>query len=782
MAVNKDDLAFHGHPRNIQYTPKVARLSNQTESGIARAIAEESENFLERQYGRLFVVLDVTFTDDTYDVSEVISETMHREFYADLNRTVIDAFENALTAVNQTLADLASEGQNDWVGKLNAVVGVLHENEIHLSQVGTAQAYMVRGHSATHITEGLAQHTGAGATAKTFVNVASGNLEVGDKVLIATAELFYHLSIMDIRRHLYLHPPARAIRKIADQILAKGMPDRLAVAVVELTTIDLISSEPVSDDPDEIVLGAPRRHFEALQRFKPFRPDTPLAAAAEGTKKFYDKKVKPTVSKSVKSARQSVRRLRGGSDAVAPRPAPGTPETPRAAKASATPAKRAVKFTHTTFGTIRHVGKQAGHHVRKHGRPLLGQLGSLWKRTGIPETAAWKKMRAIFEPLTRWVRKFFGGQDRVLYRNMLVGVVIILLASLALSVRAANAKKEENKVRDRIKAAEDLRNQAETSYIVKDMEGARRQLDESNGYATELAKQKRLKGEVNALQASILASYDRINNVVALPDTPLGDFATVEGTTPPNRLALAGVNIYASAETGPLLSISQADKVPKVAVLTTGIPGSIRSMSTTNNGIVVFLTDKPSVWQLDTATNAITETPIATGGTWEAGSIIDTVQQSIYIVEPGANQIWRHPKILSSYSKGEAYVKGEADLKAAVDAVTGNLVYVLKSDASVSKFSQGTLLPYAINPPPAPQTEVKNPSAITVNSLSDTAYVADPAGKRIIEYTSQGQYSRQFKMDAFSDIKDMVLDEKSNTIFVLSGSKIYQFSLAALPA
>lgn len=788
MAPDKDDLAFQGNPRNIQYTAKVARLSNQTESGVARAIAEESENFLERQYGRLSVVLDVSFTDDTYDISEVISETMHREFYSDLNRTVIDSFEHALTAVNQTLADLASEGQNDWVGKLNAVIGVLHENEIHLSQVGSAQAYLVRGHSATHITEGLAQHTGSGATAKTFVNVASGNLEVGDKVLISTAELFYHLSIMDIRRHLYLHPPAKAIRKIADQILTKGMPDRLAVAVLELTTIDLISSETVSDDPDEIILGAPRRHFEALQKFKPFRPDTPLAAAAENTKKFYDKKVKPALTGSVKSARKTVRNIRGGDDANAPRRAAGTPETQRTAKSASPPVtERAAKFTHTTFGTLKKVGEQTGHHVRKHSRPVISGVGSLWRRSGIPESSVWKKTREVLRPVTSRlaalpIRKFFRGQDRALYRNLLIGAVVVLIASLAFSVRAANAKKDEDRVRERIKVAEDLRNKAETSHIVKDAEGARRQLDESHAQAAELAKQKRLKGEVAALQSSILASYDRINNAVPVPDTPLGDFATVAGTTPPTKLALAGVTLFASADTGPLYSLSQADKVPKVAILTTGIPGTIRSMATTSNGIVLFLTDKPSVWQLDTGTNAITETPIATGGTWEAGSLIDTVQQNIFITEPGANQIWRHGKTLSSYEKGQPYARGEVDLKATVDVVTGNQVYVLKSDATVNRFSGGELQAYAINPPPAPQTEVKNPTNIAVNSLSDALYVADPGSKRIIEYNAQGQYSRQFKLDAFGEIKDMVLDEKSNTMFVLSGSKIFQFSLAASSA
>ena len=106
------DLEFEGHPRNIQYTTSVARLLNQTEAGVAKAISDEPENFLERQYGRLIGVVDVASTSDTYEIGEVVLETARREFYSDLNRSVADSFEHALTVINQTLADLAAEGQH----------------------------------------------------------------------------------------------------------------------------------------------------------------------------------------------------------------------------------------------------------------------------------------------------------------------------------------------------------------------------------------------------------------------------------------------------------------------------------------------------------------------------------------------------------------------------------------------------------------------------------------------------------------------------------------------
>src|SRR5688572_1926755 len=96
-----DNLEFRGHPRNIQYTTKAARLLNQTESGVAKALADDSENFLERQYGRVIAAVDLGFTSDDYDISEVIVETLQREFFSDLNRSVLESFEHSLTVVNQ---------------------------------------------------------------------------------------------------------------------------------------------------------------------------------------------------------------------------------------------------------------------------------------------------------------------------------------------------------------------------------------------------------------------------------------------------------------------------------------------------------------------------------------------------------------------------------------------------------------------------------------------------------------------------------------------------------
>lgn len=789
-----DDMEFRGNPRNIQYTTKVARLLNQTETGVARARSEEAENFLERQYGRLFIALDLNFTSDFYDIGEVLVDTMEREFYADLNRSVEDSFEKALTAVNQTLADLAAEGQSEWVGKLNAVIVALHENQVYVTKVGAADAYLIRGHSATNITEGLTDSEG-GQTAKTFLNVASGSLEVGDKLVIATAELYEHLSTQDLRRILYLHPPVKAIQKFAEGMSGKS-PAELSAVVVELTTIDLVSAETVTDEPDELILSAPRKHFEKLQRFKPFKEDTPIAEYSDKAKKHWNKRVKPGLDRGVAHVRHRVRTWNATRKGEAPpppppRPAAGTPQqSPRRHR---TPGKSSIG---TSAGSsddrsggrsgasqaINQILNQTGRRLATALKPAGQKAGELWHKSGIPRSKAWRTIAHKAQPLTQRLgalplREQLAGNRRVMYRNLILAAVGILLISLALSINAAQTREAEGKIQARIDGVEEIQAKAEGSYIAKDIATARSQLAEAMKQADELEREKLLKSEVASLRQSLQVSYDRINNVVAIPNQPLVDFSKTAGKTTLTSLAQSGTTLYAMPPSGAMQSYSQTDKQTKTAQTVPESGGKVVSAATTSNGDVLMLTDKPTVYQLDTAAGEVSDIEVGGGGSWEKAVAIDTVQQNAFTLSPDQGQIWRYTRTLSSFNKGEPYLDEAQNLKDAVDLVTGAQIFVLKSDGSVLKFAAGKPADLSMKAPPAPADKLTGATALAVHFSNNSIYVADPKNRRVVEFAPNGDYSRQFRNDAFSGAEDLIVDDKTNTLYVLAGNKVFQVGL-----
>ncbi|MDP9211807.1 MAG: hypothetical protein M3N59_00840 [bacterium] len=778
-----DGLDFGGdHPENLQYTTKDARLLNQTETGIARAVAEESENFLERQYGRVYIVTDIPFTNDAYDVGEIITDTFQREFFGDLNRSVGDAFEHALTVLNQTLADLAAEGQSDWVGRLNAVISVVHENQIFVTQAGNARAYLVRGHSSTDITEGLSEPPAGGQTAKTFLNVAEGALEVGDKLVLATPELLDRVQIRDLRRTVFLHPPLRTIQKLAEQ-LTEQRPERFAAVFVELTTVDLISTETLSDEPNEIILSAPRRHFESLQRFRPLRKDTPAAELADKARKRWERELQPRIQRTTAGLTHRVRSWQAKRKGETPPPPPprhaaGTPETDhpkprpdRPAAGGGTPS--------AALETARRLGRQAAETAR----PATRKVRELWDKSGIPRSGAWQRIsgtgRKITAPIYRRVaalpwRDQFAGDKRTLYRNLILAGALILVLSVALSVNAAQNRKAEADVRERIGQVEELQAKAEASFIFKDVAGARKQLAEARVQANGLEKEGILENEVAELQKSLTVSADRINVVVRVQE-PVADFRE-QADGPLISMAQSGTSLYAFGKQSPVVTFNLNGNETTVGEEPPA-QSAVTGTATTSNGDVLLLTDKPALVQLDTASGAAAEIALGTGGTWERGTAVDTVQQNAYILSPDDDQVWRHTRTLSAFNRGEPYFDGEVELKGAVDIVTGAAVHILKSDGTVIRSSGGEPANLPLAKPPAPDNSLDGATAFAINFADDHLFVADPKRRRVVEFNAEGGYVRQFRSDDFGDITDVVVDDKTEQLFVLSGNRLWQVEL-----
>ncbi len=96
--------------------------------------------------------------------------------------TAYDRLESALKELNGLLKGFHL---SDAVREVHAIVGLLErDGNLHLSHVGRAEAYLVRGGSATQITE-----YARGKQPAAFMHIVSGPLESGDHVIISTQRL-----------------------------------------------------------------------------------------------------------------------------------------------------------------------------------------------------------------------------------------------------------------------------------------------------------------------------------------------------------------------------------------------------------------------------------------------------------------------------------------------------------------------------------------------------------------------------------------------------------------
>lgn len=122
-----------------------------------------------------------------------------KEYYGNPRRDAVESFEASLHKVNIGLAELAKEGNTEWIGTLDAAFCAVERNNLHFSVAGKARVLLFRDHRLSSISDGLVDES-EDHPMKTFTDVASGKVSSGDRILITTPELFSALSEIEIER------------------------------------------------------------------------------------------------------------------------------------------------------------------------------------------------------------------------------------------------------------------------------------------------------------------------------------------------------------------------------------------------------------------------------------------------------------------------------------------------------------------------------------------------------------------------------------------------------
>jgi hypothetical protein len=217
------------------------------------------------ELGNLYVVIEVLVSGRaSEEVADLVTETFGDHYYNKTEDHVskLERFESAIKATNLELSEYVNRGNAAWIGKLSAIIAIQVEAEIHVSHTGSAEAYLYRGKAASHISAGGPNRPTT--PSKTFGSIATGQLEPGDSLLLATPALIHQVPLARLQSIISESGPNAAIAEITD--LLKGASiDRIAGLVIEVTTPELAALQVRSEQPSEIHLGTPENAFEAAK-------------------------------------------------------------------------------------------------------------------------------------------------------------------------------------------------------------------------------------------------------------------------------------------------------------------------------------------------------------------------------------------------------------------------------------------------------------------------------------------------------------------------------------
>jgi hypothetical protein len=272
------------------------------------------------ELGNLLIVIEVLSSGRmAEEVVDIVIETAGQHYYNHEvvpTMTLLHRFEQAIKAVNSELSQYIERGNATWVGKLSAIIAIQANDELHLAQTGSAEAFLARGRASTRIT---ASATPRGAQAnKTFGAITSGTLESGDRLLLATPALIHQLPLARLRTLMASSAPAGIIAEISSLLEGTTSADRIAALAVEVATPEQAALQLLSDQPSDVVLMSDESPLNVAKQAA-----LPLAHSAvssgrklsESTARNLER-AKPHANRSVNTVRVLAHRILGSRRAL----------------------------------------------------------------------------------------------------------------------------------------------------------------------------------------------------------------------------------------------------------------------------------------------------------------------------------------------------------------------------------------------------------------------------------------------------------------------------------
>jgi hypothetical protein len=197
---------------------------------------------------------------------------------------------------------------------------------------------------------------------------------------------------------------------------------------------------------------------------------------------------------------------------------------------------------------------------------------------------------------------------------------------------------------------------------------------------------------------------------------------------------------------------------------------------------LMILESGGALLEFDPATDELRALRVADSSTWTFPKFVGAYYGRFYLLDSGANKIWRYYPTDDGYSSSpDDWLQEDVDMAGVVDMAIGDNIYLLFADGSLRKFEAGKQIPFDLTDWDTPP---QNPAAVFVRPPEDAKwiYIADRGHGRIVQCSKEGQFNRQFRLvdswvqengDALAQANSFFVDEISAHAYLLSGQKLF---------
>jgi hypothetical protein len=378
------------------------------------------------------------------------------------------------------------------------------------------------------------------------------------------------------------------------------------------------------------------------------------------------------------------------------------------------------------------------------------------------------------------------------WKNKKILLIIIGILLLILIINVIFQKKENNEVLTEESASsfeeliEQKQNQIESALLYNNEARAKEIIDELREIIESLSdKEKNKIKNYNELEEKLNEQTAKINKIITVENPEeLGNFNTIE----PQANAQAGSlfqstnKIYViDGSTNSIYSLNLENKILNKITKNDSITNTGISINEKNNKIY-FLTENQII-SIDDQEKIIFN-KIKTDNYSQISSF-DVYNNMPYLLNKDEKQIYRYEQMpkddLNSFTK---WIKDDSDINP-IYLITDYNIYLLEKDGTIyeykkgsqeQKFSTGNIEPKINN-------------ATLMRFGNKYLYILDKEGKRFIVYSYQKDakdenkmkgidFINQYYSEKFDDLKDLMIDENKNKVYILNGNIVYSVDLS----
>lgn len=727
----------------LLYDPSYARTTVNV--WVAQPATSE-----EAALGQIFIVSLIDSADPiNHDVINVLQEETKKQYYHNAAWTVERSLEYTLEQVNQRLNHLMTEGVNQWLDHAHILIGALHHQQLVLAPAGGVHAYLLRG-SRIHDIIGQADQ-GKIQPLRIFSQVIVGRLDDGDRLLFCTPSLLDFFSLEKLRRTIREYSPTEAVRVLEGTLLGADPENAFAALIVDLESV----VEKTAADPLPVGWvsgsrgGAPQASMEQL------------ITREQQTEKLLAPSMWPTIREMSANGRQRFNQF--FATTILRRPVRRI--VPRAV-GSAGPGSGQSNWWSAVKRTWRSMTSKIHYAFFQRRQSMDSPVARTIQRQSYSQAG-------FFDRVVLWFQRLSRKQQTLLAASL----ALLLILSLTI-VQTGGATRHSSTTDQNVAAIADHLSKAEAAILYGGEATANEQLLAAETLIQQLPNRRAAdKAQRQELTDRLQQITSRISRQTVIADPAvLVNLTAGLPAFKPQQLYLLKNQLVAFDPVGNTATVvSQTTAGTPVVIPATVDIGQPKTGAVDGVNTVLFVTDRLSFAELDTVKKTWKPIDAAFPVTNPAIQFLSVYQNRVYALDRSHQQLYRFAKGSASLGLGQAWLKEPATLSAARAVVVDGNIFVLQPGGRLEQYANGRLVTdfRLMTIRPALTEAIR----LWTDTASANLYVVDPSRQRIVVFDKHGQLVDQYSSPAWTNLRDVVANEKTKSAYVLSGTTIYRIDL-----